>query len=265
VKQDGLASSGKAPLQLTEEEKAVLMECRRNSTARGLAVTAGSLVLLRALIGSGRLPLHIQRWSSLYYTTVGAVSFLAGLRSYRQTCLDKIMSLERSVLADELRKHQRKQQGWTEEDGLPSLMRGSHPPLTSSPLPLSQPNTVTSDRPLSSDPADQQPDAFGPISLPPPPLPGDYDNSSSKTRFAACFEITLGAHAQSEGYSTWLRHVCGRNFRGRTFDEIRDENRRRQQQRHYPQSRVGGVRGEDAGNKPVRVRRNKYGDIISEE
>jgi hypothetical protein len=234
VKQDGLASSGKAPLQLTEEEKAVLMECRRNSTARGLAVTAGSLVLLRALIGSGRLPLHIQRWSSLYYTTVGAVSFLAGLRSYRQTCLDKIMSLERSVLADELRKHQRKQQGWTEEDGLPSLMRGSHPPLTSSPLPLSQPNTVTSDRPLSSDPADQQPDAFGPISLPPPPLPGDYDNSSSKTR-------------------------------GRTFDEIRDENRRRQQQRHYPQSRVGGVRGEDAGNKPVRVRRNKYGDIISEE
>jgi hypothetical protein len=109
VKQDGLASSGKAPLQLTEEEKAVLMECRRNSTARGLAVTAGSLVLLRALIGSGRLPLHIQRWSSLYYTTVGAVSFLAGLRSYRQTCLDKIMSLERSVLADELRKHQRKQ------------------------------------------------------------------------------------------------------------------------------------------------------------
>ena len=35
VKRDGLASSGKAPLQLTEEEKGVLMECRRNSTARG--------------------------------------------------------------------------------------------------------------------------------------------------------------------------------------------------------------------------------------
>ncbi|CAI8040460.1 OCIA domain-containing protein 1 [Geodia barretti] len=234
VKRDGLASSGKAPLQLTGEEKAVLMECRRNSTARGLAVTAGSLVLLRALIGSGRLPLHIQRWSSLYYTAVGAASFLAGLRSYRQTCLDKIMSLENSLLADQLRQHRRKQQGWTEEDGLPSLMRDSPPPLTSSPLPLSQPNTVTSDTPFSSDPADQQPDAFGPTSLPPPPLPGDYDNSSSK-------------------------------IRGRTFDEIRDENRRRQQQRHYPQSRVGGVRGEDAGNKPVHVRRNKYGDIISEE
>ena len=142
VKRDGLASSGKAPLQLTEEEKGVLMECRRNSTARGkcrrglqrprrmryylagLAVTAGSLVLLRALIGSGeplcvslspdplptgKLPLHIQRWSSLYYTAVGAASFLAGLRSYRQTCLDKIMSLENSVLADQLRQHRRKQ------------------------------------------------------------------------------------------------------------------------------------------------------------
>ena len=90
----------------------------------GLAVTAGSLVLLRALIGSGeplcvslspdplptgRLPLHIQRWSSLYYTAVGAASFLVGLRSYRQTCLDKIMSLENSVLADQLRQHRRKQ------------------------------------------------------------------------------------------------------------------------------------------------------------
>ena len=75
----------------------------------GLAATAGSVVLLRALIGSGRVPLHVQRWSSIYYMSVGAVTFLAGLRSYRQTCLDKIMALEHSTLAEQLRQHQRRQ------------------------------------------------------------------------------------------------------------------------------------------------------------
>ena len=32
---EGAEGSGTAPLQLTEEEKAVLVQCRRNSTARG--------------------------------------------------------------------------------------------------------------------------------------------------------------------------------------------------------------------------------------
>lgn len=69
MRQTRLDTAGRAELQLTEEEKAVLMECRRNSTARGrcawpietvnlviaagLAATAGSILLLRALIASG--------------------------------------------------------------------------------------------------------------------------------------------------------------------------------------------------------------------
>lgn len=137
-------------VQLGEEEKAVLMECRRNSVARGTGIhllppsllgecylfscagvllTAGSVVTLRTLLGTGqhvdwcvpapmlqlpllppgRIPLHVQRWSSVYYTAVGVVSFLAGMRSYHQRCVDKLMSLEHSVLADQLRQHQRKQ------------------------------------------------------------------------------------------------------------------------------------------------------------
>lgn len=35
MRQTRLDTAGRAELQLTEEEKAVLMECRRNSTARG--------------------------------------------------------------------------------------------------------------------------------------------------------------------------------------------------------------------------------------
>ena len=35
TKQNDVGGAGNAPLQLTEEEKAVLMECRRNSAARG--------------------------------------------------------------------------------------------------------------------------------------------------------------------------------------------------------------------------------------
>ena len=60
-------------------------------------------------LSAGLIPLHVQRWSSAYYTTLGAVAFLVGMRSYRQRCLEKIMALDHSVLADQLRQHQRKQ------------------------------------------------------------------------------------------------------------------------------------------------------------
>ena len=72
MRQTRLDTAGRAEVQLTEEEKAVLIECRRNSTARGrwawpietvnlviaagLAATAGSILLLRALIASGEPP-----------------------------------------------------------------------------------------------------------------------------------------------------------------------------------------------------------------
>jgi hypothetical protein len=96
-------------LELTEQEKAVLMECRKNSVGRGVLLSAGSALLLRTLMGTGLLPLHVQRWSSAYYATLGAAAFLAGMGSYRQRCLEKIMALDHSVLADQLRQHQRKQ------------------------------------------------------------------------------------------------------------------------------------------------------------
>lgn len=75
-----------------------------------------------------------------------------------------------------------------------------------------------------------QPNAFGPPAYSPSPLSSsDPQSSSSRLRSTV--------HSSN---------LCGNiniNFpRGRTFDEIRDENRQRQQQRHYPTSRVGGVR-----------------------
>ena len=93
----------------------------------GVLLSAGSALLLRTLMGTGEewcvspardrwpcppaglLPLHVQRWSSAYYATLGAAAFLAGMGSYRQRCLEKIMALDHSVLADQLRQHQRKQ------------------------------------------------------------------------------------------------------------------------------------------------------------
>jgi hypothetical protein len=152
--------------------------------------------------------------------------------SYRQRCLEKIMALDHSVLADQLRQHQRKQQGWTDEEP-PHL----HQPPTSAGKPqLDKIGTVPSDTHFSSagvkEVEGEQPDAFGDFPHSSGGVPSKYEATPSATR-------------------------------GRTFDEIRADNRRRQHQKYNPHSGSGGVSG-DPG-KPVRVRRNKYGDIISED
>ena len=53
----------------------------------------------------GHVPKHIQRRSWFYYGGLFMGSFFVGMASYRQRCLDKIMSLENSRLADQLREH----------------------------------------------------------------------------------------------------------------------------------------------------------------
>jgi hypothetical protein len=97
------------PIKLTPEEKAVLLECRRNSLARGLPLGILSVLGLRYFVTQGRVSPHVQKWSIFYYSGVFIISCLMGVSSYKQKCLEKIMSLENSFLGDQLREQLNKQ------------------------------------------------------------------------------------------------------------------------------------------------------------
>lgn len=64
----------------------------------------GVMIILN-FINLGRVPRHVQRWSWFYYSGAFLGSFLFGVSSYRKTCFEKLMALENSVLADQVRKH----------------------------------------------------------------------------------------------------------------------------------------------------------------
>lgn len=49
--------------------------------------------------------MHMQRRSWLYYAGLFTGSFFVGVSSYKQRCFDKIMALDNSRLADQLREH----------------------------------------------------------------------------------------------------------------------------------------------------------------
>lgn len=53
----------------------------------------------------GRVPASVQKWSLFYYSGAFIVTFMMGVSSYRQKCMEKIMALENSRLADQVREH----------------------------------------------------------------------------------------------------------------------------------------------------------------
>ncbi|XP_068703367.1 OCIA domain-containing protein 1-like isoform X2 [Montipora foliosa] len=121
-------------VELTDEEKAVLRECRINSVYfRGVPLGIGSVLILRQAIKYG-LPLPFaKRFPGIFYTDnevlhtndfqaesskfstlespcssgIFGVGFIAGITSYHSTCVEKIMRLENSKLADQVRASRR--------------------------------------------------------------------------------------------------------------------------------------------------------------
>ena len=53
---------------------------------------------------SGRVPALVNRYPGFIYSMAFFASFVSGAGSYQKTCFQKIMSLENSVLADQIRK-----------------------------------------------------------------------------------------------------------------------------------------------------------------
>lgn len=104
-------SNNKNPdnFQLTEEERKVLRECRMNSFMRGIPAGLLAALLTRFAIrtGTGNFP-HLASWSRFYYAASFTGGLLFGVASYRKTCLEKIMKLENSVLADQVREYFRR-------------------------------------------------------------------------------------------------------------------------------------------------------------
>jgi len=96
--------------QLTDEEIKVLRECRTTSFYyRGVPGGILSLIATRYL-AHNHFP-HLKKYSGLYYTGALTMGMIVGVVSYRQKCFEKIMALDNSRLADEVRKFQQRVTG----------------------------------------------------------------------------------------------------------------------------------------------------------
>lgn len=263
-------------IQLTEEEKSVLLECRRNSLARGFPAGVGACLALRWLIKLDRVPLHIQRWQWFYYAGTFMVAFLSGVASYKQRCIDKIMALENSQLANQARARRSGIQSWDEELATtpPERQPGRHrrypprhqheprpshaPSLSSKGKGVREKDYSTAPEPVYPQ-ADQRSDDFTSI-LPQDDQPDAFSGSSGPTTP----QPTQKGRSSLEATPT--------RPKGRTFDEIRDENRQRQLHQSYPRARkdegepraVQDWRQQGTQDSGKPVRRNKYGDVIEE-
>ena len=125
-----------------------------------------------------RVPKHIQRRSWFYYGGLFMGSFFVGMASYKQRCLDKIMSLENSRLADELREHLAKE--WAPSHThthLHTYMFAQHKPIIRPYNLTSSPHTL--------------------ISL----------SMSCNYQFPVCSEILHWSHSHSERYHSHLSQV----------------------------------------------------------
>jgi len=108
---DGAASQTGAIIELTDEERAVLKECSRNSILfRGFPVGIMSVVLISHAVKSGYIP-KVKKLSGLAYTGLFAISFYAGVRSYNRICIAKIMKLENSNLKESVIKMMERRTG----------------------------------------------------------------------------------------------------------------------------------------------------------
>ncbi|XP_065838443.1 OCIA domain-containing protein 1-like [Oscarella lobularis] len=105
AKEDANQSSQAKPisLQLSDEEVAVLRECRFNSTVyRGVPLGTVCAIFARELARRGRP----GRSSTMYWVGAFAVGFYVGTASYKTKCFEKIMQLENSNLAEQVREYQ---------------------------------------------------------------------------------------------------------------------------------------------------------------
>lgn len=110
---DGVSESQddcQQPLKLSEAEMKVLRECRVNSLyLRGLPLGLISAFGTR-FVAHNFYP-HMKRWAGFYYTVSFGMGVAIGVASYKDKCFEKIMSLENSQLADQVREFQRRAAG----------------------------------------------------------------------------------------------------------------------------------------------------------
>ncbi|XP_019850843.1 PREDICTED: uncharacterized protein LOC109581290 isoform X2 [Amphimedon queenslandica] len=230
----------KIRIQLNEEEKAVLVECRRNSLIRGAAVGLGSILGLRYLMSQGKVPAHVMRWPVFYYSGVFFLMGMLGVSSYRKRCLDKLMALENSNLANMMRDIKAGRtpnfENRTDNFERKGALKG-------------YPDTIIDkdESQVSSLLKKEDENAFPAVSSSSkqPPLMGDFYNDKKSD-----------------------------DKKGKTFDEIREENRAKQMQRRYPQrtredegqqTRPQSTRKSEGTNVSRPVKRNEYGDIVYDD
>eukprot|EP00731_Ephydatia_muelleri_P030602 Em0022g116a len=198
------------PFTLTEEEKSVLLECRRNSIARGIPLGIATVIALRFFIRSGMAPFHVQRWSSFYYTGGFLLSFMAGVGSYREKCFQKIMALENSTLKQQVKERFSSQSPSVQQDSLGKDI-DEEPVEPRSP----RRRRVYKESRLGSAPGQGDDNGSGDIPYGPGSQGADMRSQESGIVPGAPVEQTTPTK------------------RSRTFEEIRQENRRKLRQRAY--------------------------------
>ncbi|XP_074540497.1 OCIA domain-containing protein 1 [Halichoeres trimaculatus] len=119
--QGGVSVNKPSPLQRiyipTEEEKAVLAECNKESFwYRSVPYAVVGMVATQAMVTKGILPPAYRLGSLPKVVAAGALGFLGGKISYLKTCQEKFKKLENSPIADAIRERSAgKQQNVTSE------------------------------------------------------------------------------------------------------------------------------------------------------
>eukprot|EP00730_Choanoeca_flexa_P012896 TRINITY_DN4738_c0_g1_i1.p1 TRINITY_DN4738_c0_g1~~TRINITY_DN4738_c0_g1_i1.p1 ORF type:complete len:310 (+),score=31.23 TRINITY_DN4738_c0_g1_i1:227-1156(+) len=91
----------------TTQEKQVLDECKQASISRGAILAIGGLGLTHFLLRRRSRPLS-NLLAFATYSGAGLTSFYAGVVSYQPQCVDKILALHNSPMADELRMYMKR-------------------------------------------------------------------------------------------------------------------------------------------------------------
>lgn len=199
----------------------------------------------------------VHRWGRLYGVTAFLFGTFIGVSSYKEKCFQKIMQLDNSRLKEQVLIAKGQKEGCSAAPSDQPSVGSGRPPVD------------TKDRVRYRPRPGMRPKQDEPLPPPPPPSEESVDQPSA---FQESSQTSFGWNADQP--------ATGSGTRGRTFDEIRAENRRRQFQPKpdaHPEENDPSSSGQDHwrrdqtqlvgsdSNQNKRVRRNKYGDIIIDD
>lgn len=111
--------------KLNADESRVLRECNRESFYyRSLPLSVAGMIAVQYAVKAGRLKSHPRWGSALKVMIAGAAGYMIGKISYQRKCIQKLMQLPNSPLAEALRKQSQKMHPVTDKLGFDPIFGG---------------------------------------------------------------------------------------------------------------------------------------------